>query len=114
MKLLSEKQFVSRNLKLYLEDIVASCTKIQRYTRDISFDEFVSDERTYDAVLLNLQVIGEAVKNIPTDLRDRSPEIEWRKMAGLRDILIRTYFQIDHEIIWDILQNKIAPLQIQI
>ncbi|MGI0486613.1 DUF86 domain-containing protein [Pantanalinema rosaneae CENA516] len=100
-----------RNIRLYLEDIVTGCTKIQHYTQAFSFDEFVADQRTYDAVLLNLKIVGEAVKNIPVEIRNTAPTIEWRKIAGLRDIVAHTYFQIDPEIIWDIVQTKIAPLQ---
>jgi uncharacterized protein with HEPN domain len=55
-------------------------------------------------------VIGEAVKNIPNDMRDRYPQIEWRKIVGLRDILAHAYFAIDDEILWDIVQTKLAEL----
>jgi uncharacterized protein with HEPN domain len=105
---------MSRNLKLYLEDILSSCTKILDYTQNLNFDEFIGDERTFDAVILNLLVIGEAVKNIPQEMRDSYSAIEWRKIAGLRDILVHAYFQIDNEIIWDVVQTKIKPLQQQI
>lgn len=74
-------------------------------------ETFVANERTFDAVAHNLQVIGEAVKNIPNDMRDRYPQIEWRKVAGLRDILAHTYFAVDDEIIWDIVQTKLSELR---
>jgi uncharacterized protein with HEPN domain len=80
----------------------------------MTFEEFVLDERTFDAVIRNLLVIGEAVKNVPQDMRVRYPEIEWRKVAGLRDIIVHTYFQVQDEIIWDIVQSKIPTLQQQI
>jgi uncharacterized protein with HEPN domain len=102
---------VSRSTRLYLEDIDEGCQKIWRYTENTVFEEFVADERTYDAVLLNLQIIGESVKNIPREMRDRCPEIDWRKIAGLRDIIAHTYFQVEPEIIWDIVQTKLTPLQ---
>ena len=70
----------------------------------------VSDDRTFDAVVYNLQIIGEAVKNIPKDVRDRYPQIEWRKIAGLRDIVAHAYFSIDDEIIWDVISNKLPDL----
>ncbi|MBC7973308.1 MAG: DUF86 domain-containing protein [Verrucomicrobia bacterium] len=66
------------------------------------FGQFIAGDRTFDAVIRNTQMIGEAVKNVPDDVRDRNPEIEWRKIAGLRDILAHTYFQIENESIWDV------------
>jgi len=102
---------MSRDLQLYLTDILIACEKVLRYTNEMNFEQFIADDRTFDAVIRNLQIIGEAVKNVPSDVRDRHPEIEWRKIAGLRDILAHTYFQIENEIIWDIVENKIQPLQ---
>ncbi len=102
---------MSRNLVLYLDDILASIAKIQRYTDDMTWETFVADERTFDAVARNLQIIGEAVKNIPTEMRDRYSQIEWRKIAGLRDILAHTYFAVEYEVIWDIVQTKLGDLR---
>jgi uncharacterized protein with HEPN domain len=83
---------MSRELRLYLADIQVACEKVLRYTNGMEFEQFLADDRTFDAVLRNLQIIGEAVKNIPDDVRERNPEIEWRKIAGLRDVLAHTYF----------------------
>ncbi|WP_058999960.1 HepT-like ribonuclease domain-containing protein [Leptolyngbya sp. NIES-2104] len=105
---------MSRNIRLYLEDMVKSCEKILRYTNAMTFEEFLSDELRYDAVIRNLEILGEAAKKVPQDLRNRSPETEWRNIAGLRDIIAHAYFQIRDEIIWDTVQNKIQPLKIQI
>src|SRR5579883_672420 len=105
---------MSRNVQLYLQDILTSCDKVLRYTQGMNFDEFVSDGRTFDAVILNLLIIGEAIKNIPQDVRDLNQQIEWRKIAGLRDILAHAYFQVENEIIWDVVQSKVQPLQEQI
>ena len=101
---------MSRELRLYLTDILIAGEKVLRYTEGMIFENFVADDRTFDAVIRNLQIIGEAVKNIPDDVRELNPEMEWRKIAGLRDILAHAYFQIEDEIIWDIVQNKIPAL----
>ncbi len=98
---------MSRDLRLYLTDILIAGEKVLRYTEGMKFENFVADDRTFDAVIRNLQIIGEAVKNIPDDVRELNPEIEWRKIAGLRDILAHAYFQIEDEIIWDVVENKI-------
>ncbi len=105
---------MSRSLGLYLEDIAASSAKIQRYTLNMTFEGFVADDRTYDAVVRNLQIIGEAVKQVPSDVRAQYPAIEWRKIAGLRDILAHAYFSLENETLWDVVQNKIPELSAQI
>jgi len=80
----------------------------------MTLEELVRDERTFDAVAYNLQIIGEATKNIPEEIRSQYPQVEWRKIAGLRDIIAHKYFSIDEEIIWDIIQNKLSILLEQI
>ncbi len=102
---------MSRDYRLSLEDMLDSCGKILRFTANMSFDQFVEDERTYDAVVRNLEIIGEAAKNLPDDIRLRYRSIEWRKIAGLRDVIAHEYFGIDNDILWDIIENKIHSLQ---
>ena len=105
---------MSRDYKVYLEDILEAIGKITTYTAGLSADSFAADNKTLDAVLRNLEVIGEAVKCIPDEVRSRHRHVEWKKMAGLRDILIHHYFGIDAEIIWDVVQNKLPELERQI
>ncbi len=76
----------------------------------MDFKAFCSDEVVYDAVIRNLEIIGEASKNVPHEIRASYPKVEWRKVSGLRDILIHTYFSIDNVILWDIIKVKIPEL----
>jgi len=86
---------------------------IESYTNNLTIDDF-SESRLYqDAIVRNLEIIGEAVKSLPKKLIAKYPEIEWKKIAGLRDILIHAYFGIDIEIVWDVVQNKIPELKDQ-
>jgi uncharacterized protein with HEPN domain len=102
---------MSRDYKVYLDDILEAAANIRSYTSGITREAFTQDKKTFDAVVRNLEIIGEAIKNIPDSIRSRYPDIEWKKIAGLRDILIHEYFGVDAEIIWDIVQNKLPDLE---
>lgn len=93
---------MSRDWRLYWEDLVIGCEKILRYTEGMDSEGFRQDQKTYDAVLRNLEIIGEAAKNLPGAVKSQLPEVEWRKIAALRDVIAHGYFGNDGEIIWDI------------
>lgn len=101
---------MSRDEIMYLQDIAQSCEKILQFTAGFTQSDLVRDEKTYDAVVRNLEIIGEAAKNISDELRKQLPDIKWRKAAGLRDMLAHVYFGIDDDILWDIVQNKVPQL----
>ena len=101
---------MSRDPRLYLEDIRESCEKIFRYAKDMDFDRFIADEKTIDAVIRNLTIIGEAAKNVPDEIRKRYPEVNWRAIAGLWNVVVHEYFGVDDKILWDVVRNKIPEL----
>ena len=102
---------MSKDSKVYLDDILESIEKIERYTKTLSYKQFSDNELVIDAVIRNLAIIGEAVKKLPSEIKKEHPEIEWKKIAGLRDVLIHEYSGINLEIIWDIFINKLFPLK---
>jgi uncharacterized protein with HEPN domain len=101
---------MSRDPRVYLEDVLESIRRIKTYVHGIDQESLGADELRLDAVVRNLEVIGEAVKQLPEEITKRESEVEWRKIAGLRDILIHHYFGIDVGIIWDVVQNKMGSV----
>jgi uncharacterized protein with HEPN domain len=101
---------MSRDEIMCLQDIAGSCRKVLQFTAGLTQADLVKDEKTYDAVVRNLEIIGEAAKNISEELRKQLPDINWRKVAGLRDMLAHAYFGIDDDILWDIIRNKVPQL----
>ncbi|WP_373478372.1 DUF86 domain-containing protein [Geminocystis sp.] len=88
---------MSRTLKLYLEDINNSINKINKYIKNLNQIEFLENDLIYDAVIRNLQIIGEATKNIPDTIRIKYPHIDWRSIIELRNIIVHAYFSIDDD-----------------
>lgn len=103
---------MSRDERLYLEDIVTCCEKILRYTADLGFDRFQSSSLVTDAVYRNLEIIGEASKHISLQAREGTANIPWNKITALRNLLAHAYFGLDEEIIWDIVKNYVPDLMI--
>jgi len=99
-----------RDADVYLQDILAAIGRIQEFVRGMEEQDFLDDPRTIDAVLHNLEVIGEAAKHVPDPVRARAPEVEWRKIAGLRDLIAHAYFDVDPVLAWDVVTNKLEPL----
>jgi len=102
---------MQRDYRVYLKDVLSSISKIEEYLGDFKFEDFIKDNMRVDAVVRNLEIIGEAAKQIPEDIRRKYPFIDWRKISGLRDILIHEYFGVDFDILWDIVRNKIPVLK---
>ena len=103
---------MSREWTIYVRDMVACCDHILMYAEGVSRETFDQRGMVFDAIVRNLELLGEAARQLPEDVRARAPEIEWRKLIDLRNVLIHGYFWIDGEILWDLIQNKVRPLRI--
>lgn len=98
----------------YIEDIVEATRKIDRYTATLEYETFVDDELTVDAVLRNFEVIGEAAKNVPEDVREEYDEVPWSEMAGMRDKLIHGYSTVELAIVWKTVEAEIPEVKQQL
>ncbi len=105
---------MKRSLTLFLNDIKESIEKIESYLKGFSFDDFVNDPKTIDAVVRNLEIIGEAAKNIPPDFRSTHSTIEWTEMIGMRNKITHDYFGIDYQVVWETATNDLPPLKAHI
>lgn len=103
-----------KSIELYLNDILEAIENIQEYTNNMTYEEFIDDKKTKDAVVRNLEVIGEAVKNIPSNIKEETPSVHWKAIAGMRDKLKHEYFGISYATVWETIQNDLLPLNIGI
>ena len=100
-----------RNYNLYLNDILAAIKSIERFVEDMDFEKFVKDDKTSSAVIRKFEIIGEATKNIPDEIREKYPNIPWKEMAGMRDRLIHFYFGIKYELVWETIKKEIPKIK---
>ncbi len=96
-----------KSYKLFVEDILKAMNKIERYTKNSSYKTFAENELVVDAVIRNLEIIGEASKNIPEEVRGQYADTPWKRMIGLRNIVIHEYFGVDLSIIWEIISRNL-------
>jgi uncharacterized protein with HEPN domain len=100
-----------RTSRDYLADIMTCFQETQEFTGGLDFETFSKDRKTVNAVVRSLEVMGEAAKRIPGELRDQFPEIPWKRMTGMRDKLIHEYSGVDLEIIWAVITEELPPLK---
>lgn len=103
-----------RDWQLRIEDILDAISRIEKYTAELSSEQFSADRKTVDAVVRNLEVIGEATRHLIADREDLPPDIPWPDIAGMRNVLIHEYFGVDLAIIWQTVTRDLPELRLQL
>ena len=103
-----------RDVEVLLGDILQAMSRIERYCSDMDRDSFLADDKTADAVVRNIGIIGEAVKQLPANFKDQHPGVPWNQIAGLRNRIVHDYAGIDLEIIWEVVQGSLPKFREQI
>ncbi len=104
----------NRTYRIYLEDILRAINRISEYIENYTFIDFMKDYKTVDAVIRNFEIIGEASKNLPNDIKEKYSEVPWAEMYLLRNKVSHEYFGVDFEIIWDVAMNYLPENKSQI
>jgi uncharacterized protein with HEPN domain len=103
-----------RSPQLLLEDIIESANKILAYTAGLSFEKFLADAKTVDAVVRNFEIIGEAANRLPEEIKEQYPNIDWHRIRGFRNRIVHDYMGIDYKIVWLIKENFLRPMVAEI
>ncbi len=102
---------MKRDVDLFIDDILENIELIENSTKKLSKSKFKSNKDIVDATFRRLEVMGEAVKNLPKSFTKKHLGIPWREIAGFRDVLIHRYFSVDWDIVWDVIMNEIPVLK---
>ena len=105
---------MKRDYKLFIKDIVDAIESIEEFVAGMNFEEFKNDDKTVSAVVRKLEIIGEATKNIPDEIKEKYPMLPWKEMAKIRDKLIHGYFVVDFEIVWKVIKEELPLLKSEI
>ncbi len=105
---------MKKDIRIYLDDVIESCTLIAKYIEGKNKQDFDKNEELQDAVIRRLEIIGEAIKRIPKDFRDKHPEIVWKKATGMRDVLIHAYDEVETNQVWLTITEALPSFKQQI
>ena len=102
---------MKRDYQLFIKDALEAMEAIENFVEGMTFDELTQDDKTSSAVIRKFEIIGEATKHFPEQLKEKYPEVPWKNMAGMRDRLIHAYFGIDYQLVWDTIKNEIPKIK---
>lgn len=103
-----------RDYNLFVRDILDAINHIEKFVGSMNYEEFIRDDKTSTAVVKKIEIIGEAIKNIPKDIRASYSNIPWRDIIGMRNKIAHDYFGIDYEIVWKVIKEKLPALKVQV
>jgi len=102
---------MKKDPRVYIDDILEALQKIEKYTEELNFDAFSQDNKTIDAAIRNFEIIGEATKKIPEEIKKKYPQVPWKTMAGMRDKLIHEYFGVNLKVLWRTIKEDLSSLK---
>ena len=102
---------MKRNYKLFIKDIISAMKSIEKFVEGLSLDKVKEDDKTSSAVIRKFEIIGEAKRHVPENLKENYPDIPWKRMAGMRDRLIHAYFGVDYRLVWEAIKIDIPNLK---
>ncbi|OIF89513.1 hypothetical protein A7M93_21690, partial [Acinetobacter baumannii] len=105
--IIRQKEMPKRDYREYIKDILQECEFVRKYTQGIEYEDFLESDLLRHAVVRALEVIGEAVKNLPNELLEKYPQIEWKRVKGMRDRLAHAYFGVDYELLWKVVKEEL-------
>ncbi len=108
--IIRQKEMPKRDYREYIKDILQECEFVKKYTQGIEYEDFLESDLLRHAVVRALEVIGEAVKNLPNELLEKYPQIEWKRVKGMRDRLAHAYFGVDYELLWKVVKEELPSL----